>query len=89
LANLNTLAVLQIYFRFLTDVTVGEFIEASLKADKAKRGALYSSTTKLKMPFWFAMLYHFKNVSEGREQKPQYVINVLFSLFPVDSNKMW
>jgi hypothetical protein len=58
-------------------------------ADKAKRGALYSSTTKLKMPIWFAMLHHFKNVSEGREQKPQYVINVLFSLFPVDSNKMW
>ncbi|EFX67541.1 hypothetical protein DAPPUDRAFT_261496 [Daphnia pulex] len=60
----------------LKHVTVGEFIEASLKADKAKRGALYSSTTKLKMPIWFAMLHHIKNVSEGREQKPQYLPNL-------------
>jgi hypothetical protein len=71
-------------------MTVSEFFASCLDADKAKDGVLYSRTPdKQKLPFWFAILHHFKNVAEGREQKPQYVINLLHSLFPVDSNKMW
>ncbi|EFX73834.1 hypothetical protein DAPPUDRAFT_324814 [Daphnia pulex] len=71
------------------NVTLESFVDLSFKADEAERGALYSSVTKQKLPIWFAMLHHFKNVAEGREQHPQYVIDIQFSLFPVNSNSMW
>ncbi|EFX68656.1 hypothetical protein DAPPUDRAFT_329908 [Daphnia pulex] len=71
------------------NVTVENFIDSFLKADEAKHGALYRNVTKQKLPIWFVMLHLFKNVAEGREQHPQYVIDLQFYLFPVISNSTW